>query len=252
MEYTIQKLGELAGISTRTLRYYDEIDLLKPARFSEAGYRIYSSAEVSRLQQILFYRELGINLVRIKEIISSPSFDSSAALKEHKEKLLQKRVQLDLLINNVDKSIQEKERGIKMTDNEKFEGFKQQLVDNNEDKYGEEIRNKYGNQTVDQSNSKLKDMTQEQYEEVVKLEQEVLDSLKEAMTAGDPTSELGQKTASLHKQWISFYWQKYSKEAHAGLAEMYVADERFAAYYNKVQTGAAQFLRDAIREYTKN
>lgn len=91
MEYTIQKLGELAGISTRTLRYYDEIDLLKPARFSEAGYRIYSSAEVSRLQQILFYRELGINLVRIKEIISSPSFDSTAALKEHKEKTTSKK-----------------------------------------------------------------------------------------------------------------------------------------------------------------
>lgn len=252
MKYTIQKLAELAGISTRAIRYYDEIDLLKPATLSEAGYRMYGPEEVNRLQQILFYRELGISLGQIKEILISPSFDNTVALKEHKEKLIQKRVQLDLLINNVDKSIQEYERGIKMTDKEKFEGFKQQLVDNNEDMYGEEIRNNYGNNVIDQSNAMLKNMTKEQYEEVVKLEQDVLDSLKEAMAAGDPTSKLGQKTARLHKQWISFHWPKYSKEAHAGLAEMYVADERFQAYYDKVQPGAAQFLRNAIVEYTKN
>lgn len=252
MKYTIHKLAELAGISTRTLRYYDEIDLLKPASLTEAGYRMYGSEEVNRLQQILFYRELGISLGQIKDILTSPGFDSTVALKEHKEKLIQKRAQLDLLIINVDKSIQEYERGIKMTDKEKFEGFKQELVDNNEDMYGEEIRNAYGNNVIDQSNALLKNMTKEQYEEVVKLEQDVLDSLKEAMVAGDPTSPLGQKTAKLHKQWISFHWPKYSKQAHAGLAEMYVADERFQAYYDKVQTGAAQFLRDAIVEYTKN
>lgn len=252
MKYTIHKLAELAGISTRTLRYYDEIDLLKPASLTEAGYRMYGSEEVNRLQQILFYRELGISLGQIKDILTSPGFDSTVALKEHKEKLIQKRAQLDLLIINVDKSIQEYERGIKMTDKEKFEGFKQELVDNNEDMYGEEIRNAYGNNVIDQSNALLKNMTKEQYEEVVKLEQDVLDSLKEAMVAGDPTSKLGQKTAKLHKQWISFHWPKYSKQAHAGLAEMYVADERFQAYYDKVQTGAAQFLRDAIVEYTKN
>ena len=252
MIYTIQKLGELAGISTRTIRYYDEIDLLKPASLSEAGYRMYGPAEVNRLQQILFYRALGISLGQIKEILISPGFDSTVALKEHKEKLIQKRAQLDLLINNVDKSIQEYERGIKMTDKEKFEGFKQELVDNNEDMYGEEIRNNYGNDAVDQSYARLKNMTKEQYEEVVKLEQEVLDSLKEAIAAGDPTSKPGQKAAELHKQWISFHWPKYSTEAHAGLAEMYVADERFKAYYDKVQPGAAQFLRDAIVEYTKN
>ncbi|MEK4520448.1 MerR family transcriptional regulator [Psychrobacillus sp. FSL W7-1493] len=252
MIYTIQKLGELAGISTRTIRYYDEIDLLKPASLSEAGYRMYGSAEVNRLQQILFYRELGISLGQIKEILISPGFDRTVALKEHKEKLIQKRAQLDLLINNVDKSIQEYERGIKMTDKEKFEGFKQELVDNNEDMYGEEIRNNYGNNVIDQSNAILKNMTKEHYEDVVNLEQDVLDSLKEAIAAGDPTSKLGQKTAELHKQWISFHWPNYSKEVHAGLAEMYVADERFQAYYDKVQPGAAQFLRDAIVEYTKN
>ncbi|WP_313892014.1 MerR family transcriptional regulator [Psychrobacillus sp.] len=252
MEYTVQKLGQLAGISTRTLRYYDDIGLLKPARINSSGYRIYSSAEVDRLQQILFYRELGLNLESIKEIMTSETFDGTAALKEHREKLLDKRAQLDLLIENVNKSIQLTERKITMTDKEKFEGFKQQLVDNNEDKYGKEIRKKYGEDAVNKSNAKVKGMTEAQYEEVTNLEQQVLDNLKAAMETSDPASELAQKTADLHRQWLSFYWTQYTKEAHAGVAQMYVDDERFTAYYDKIQPGAAEFLRDAVHVYTKN
>lgn len=252
MEYTVQKLGELAGISPRTLRYYDEIGLLKPARINSSGYRIYGSSEVDRLQQILFYRELGLNLDSIKEIMTSSTFDGVAALKEHRKKLLEKRTQLDILITNVDKSIQLTERSITMTDKEKFEGFKQKLVDNNEDKYGKEIREKYGENAVNKSNAKVKGMTEAQYGKVTDLEQQVLENLKIAIATGDPAGELAQKTADLHRQWLSLYWDKYSKEAHAGLAEMYVADERFTAYYDKIQPGAAVFLRDSILIYTKN
>ena len=248
----MQKLGQLAGISTRTLRYYDEIGLLKPTRINSSGYRIYGSAEVDRLQQILFYRELGVNLASIKEIITSSTFDGATALKEHRNKLLEKREQLDMLITNVDKSIQLTERSITMADKEKFEGFKQKIVDNNEDKYGKEIRKKYGDNIVDKSNVKVKGMSQKQYDEVMNLEQQVLDNLKAAMETGDPAGELAQKTADLHRQWLSFYWDQYSKEAHAGLAEMYVADERFTAYYDKIQPGASVFLRDAILIYTKS
>ncbi|QUG43324.1 MerR family transcriptional regulator [Psychrobacillus sp. INOP01] len=251
MEYTVQKLGLLAGISTRTLRYYDEIGLLKPARINSSGYRIYGATEVNRLQQILFYRELGVNLDSIKEIMTSPTFDGTTALKEHREKLLEKRAQLDALINNVDKSIQQTERKISMTDKEKFEGFKQKLVDDNEKKYGKEIREKYGEDAINKSNAKVKGMTNEQYEEIQKLEEQLFNNLKSAMDTGDPAGELAQKAADLHKQWLCFYWDQYSKEAHVGLAEMYVADERFTAYYDKVQTGATIFLRDAIVIYTK-
>ena len=252
MEYTVQKLGQLAGISTRTLRYYDEIGLLKPARINSSGYRIYGAAEVDRLQQILFYRELGVNLDSIKEIMASPTFDGTTALREHREKLLEKRAQLDVLINNVDKSIRQTERKISMTDKEKFEGFKQNLIDDNEQKYGKEIREKYGGDAVDKSYAKVKGMTNEQYEEIQKLEEQLFIHLKSAMDTGDAAGELAQKAADLHKQWLCFYWDKYSKEAHAGLAEMYVADERFTAYYDKVQSGATVFLRDAIVIYTKN
>ncbi|WP_075619394.1 MerR family transcriptional regulator [Paenisporosarcina indica] len=250
MEYTVQKLGEMAGISTRTLRYYDEIDILKPARISSSGYRIYGQNEVDRLQQILFYRELGIKLETIKEIVTSPSFDGAKALKEHRSQLLDKRQQLDLLIANVEKTISSTEGRMTMSNNEKFEGFKQKMINDNEKKYGKEIREKYGEDTVKKSNTKVKNMTQAQHEEVTRLTEEVTTTLAEAFKTGDPASDIAQKAADLHKQWLMFYWSEYSKEAHAGLTQMYVDDERFTAYYDKEQPGTAEFLRDAVHIYT--
>ncbi|WP_084243291.1 MerR family transcriptional regulator [Planomicrobium okeanokoites] len=250
MEYTVQKLARMAGVSTRTLRYYDEIGLLEPARKNSSGYRIYGREEVDKLQQILFYRELGLDLDSIQKIISNPSFDGPAALRMHREKLLARRRQLDLLITNVESTISAAEGKSKMADNEKFKGFKQKLVEDNEQQYGAEIRGKYGDDTVDESNAKMLNMSEEKYEEFKSLEQKVLDALAEACGTGDPSGKLAQKTADLHKEWLSFTWPAYSKEAHAGLAQMYADDERFAAYYDKACEGGARFLRDAILVYT--
>jgi DNA-binding transcriptional MerR regulator len=250
MEYTVQKLSKLAGVSTRTLRYYDEIEILKPARINSSGYRIYGENEVNRLQQIMFYRELGISLDNIKNIITSPTFDEASALIEHREKLLDKREQIDRLIANVEKTIALTEGRISMTDKEKFEGFKQKMIDDNEKKYGKEIREKYGNDTVEKSNKKLKGITEEQFEALTNLEKQVKEALVEAFKTGDPAGDLAQKAADLHKQWLTYSWPQYSKEAHAGLAQMYVDDERFTAYYDKEQPGTAIFLRDAILIYT--
>jgi DNA-binding transcriptional MerR regulator len=250
VEYTVQKLGKLAGVSTRTLRYYDEIGILKPARINSSGYRIYGEREVDRLQQILFYRELGVSLENIKEIVTSPSFDGAKALREHREKLLEKRQQLDLLISNVDKTIGLIEGRIRMTDKEKFEGFKQKMIDDNEKSYGKEIRKKYGDDTVNKANEKIKNMTQEEHEEIKRLAEQVMETLAEAFKNGDPSSPIAQRAAELHKKWLTYYWTEYSKEAHAGLAQMYVDDERFKAYYDKEQPGTAEFLRDTILIYT--
>ena len=250
MEYTVQKLGRMAGVSTRTLRYYDEIDILKPARINSSGYRIYGQAEVDRLQQILFYRELGVSLETIKDLVTAPSFDGKKALKEHREKLLEKREQLDLLISNVDKTIALSEGRITMSNQEKFDGFKQKLVDDNEKKYGKEVREKYGEEVVNKSNAKVQGMSQEQYEEVTKLASEVMETLHAAFVIGDPAGELAQKAVDLHRQWLSFYWDSYTKEAHAGVAQMYVDDERFTAYYDEKHPGTAAFLRDAVFIYT--
>jgi DNA-binding transcriptional MerR regulator len=251
MEYTVQKLGQLAGVSTRTLRYYDQIGLLQPSRINSNGYRIYGQTEVNRLQQILFYKELGVSLDTIKEILSSPTFHAETALREHRKKLIEKRKQIEQLIANVEKTIAESEGRTIMSNKEKFEGFKQNLISENEKKYGKEIREKYGKETVEQSNAKLMNLSEEDYQKVTSLDQQIKDVLAEAFATGDPAGPLAQQAADLHKQWICYFWPTYSKEAHAGLAQMYVDDERFTAYYDKEQPGTAEFLRDAIAIFTK-
>lgn len=124
MEYSIHELSKIAKISTRTLRYYHEIDLLKPKRINSSGYRIYGENEVDKLQQILFYKSMGFKLEDIKSIVSSPSFDIMTALNSHKKELLKRREEIDLLIENVEKTISYKKGEIKMSDKEKFEAFK--------------------------------------------------------------------------------------------------------------------------------
>jgi len=133
----------------------------------------------------------------------------------------------------------------------KFDKLKQSLIDENERKYSEEIREKYGNQAVEESNAHLKGLTQEQYNEGECLRLELEQTLKVAFDSGDPAGELAQKACDLHRQWLCVYYPKYSKEYHMGLAEMYVADERFKAYYDKIVPGCAEFLRDAINVYCK-
>ncbi|HET7627606.1 MAG TPA: MerR family transcriptional regulator [Bacillales bacterium] len=250
MEYTVQKLARTAGVSARTLRYYDKIGLLKPARTNTSGYRIYGPKEVDLLQQILFYRELGVSLETIKSIISAPSFNREQALQDHRKQLLEKRTHVDHLIANVEQTIEAMKGGRKMTDQEKFAGFKERLIEDNEKKYGKEIREKYGNPTVEKANAKVRGMTQDDYENVTRLANEVGEALKKAMAEGDPAGEAAQRAADLHRQWLTYYWDRYSKEAHAGLAQMYVDDERFKKHYDEIKPGAAEFLRDAIYFYT--
>ena len=198
----------------------------------------------------MFYRELGLQLETIKEIIHDPSFNRKNALKEHLQQLIAKRKQIDLLIEIVKKTIKHEEGRIQMSDQEKFEGFKKRLVEENEKKYGDEVRERWGEEALQASNQKVLNMSQEDYEKVTKLAEDVNQTLAKAMETGDPASEIAQRAADLHKQWLTFYWKEYSKEAHAGLAQMYVDDERFKAYYDKVKPGAAEFLRDAILVYT--
>lgn len=252
MEYTVKKLSELAGISGRILRFYDQIDLLKPNRINSSGYRIYGGKEVDRLQQILFYRNLGLPLEEIKEVLDAPDFDSETALTAHYQQLLEQQQQLNKLIATVEKTLQVKRGMSSMTDKEKFEGFQKELIKKNETQYGDEIREKYGNKAVEESNQKMTGMSKEKYEAFEKLGNELLEELEVAMNDQNPQDTAGQRVAALHKEWLSFTWGSYSKEAHRGLAEMYVSDPRFTAYYDeKAGDGAASYLRDAIVAYTK-
>jgi len=189
MEYTVSELARISGVSARTLRYYDEIDLLKPKRKKSNGYRIYGKDEVNALQQILFYREMDMPLKDIQNIIHSDSFDVEAALIDHLTHLKQQQSRLDHLITTVEQSIQNVKGEIKMTDQEKFEAFKKEKINQNEEQYGEEIREKYGEDVIEQSNEKFTDLSEEEYkqfEEAVK----VLDQkLGEATRTSKPESD---------------------------------------------------------------
>ncbi len=252
MEYTILKLSKLAGISTRTLRYYDEIGLLAPMKVTEAGYRVYGEREVNLLQQILYFRELDVSLMDIKIILDSPSFNRLEALNSHLASLKTRRDQMDRLIQNVEKTILSEKGKIAMSDKEKFEAFKKGLVRENEEKYGAEVRQKYGDKQADESNARMMNLTKEQYDAMQKLSLEILEGLQKAVTEKmDPAGEEGQRLAKLHKEWLSFTWNQYSKEAHVGLAQMYVDDERFTAYYDTKVVGCAAFLRDAVKAFAQ-
>ena len=96
MEYTVQALAQLAGVTPRTLRWYDQQGLLKPARITAAGYRIYGPEQVDRLQSILFYRELGLELAAIRALLDAPDYDRQTMLRQHLQQLRQKR-QLNLM-----------------------------------------------------------------------------------------------------------------------------------------------------------
>jgi hypothetical protein len=178
-------------------------------------------------------------------------FDKERSFRHHLTELNKKRERLEILIINVAKSIATMKGETTMTDNEKFEGFKQSLINKNEQKYGSEIRAKYGDVEIDASNTQLKGLTQEQYSEGERLRIAYEDKLKEAFATGNPSGELAHKACDLHRQWLCVYYPKYSKEYHRGLGEMYVADERFKAKYDKIIPGCAEFFHEAINYYCK-
>ena len=224
MEYTVKALADLAGVTPRTLRWYDRIGLLKPLRTTEAGYRLYGPAQLDRLQ---------------------------AALQSHLAELEARRARLDDLILTVQRTINDIKGGTKMTDQEKFEAFKRRTVEANETAFGQEIREKYGDEEMDRANACVLALTQEEYAQWKSLGGEIHTALVTAVKAGaDPAGPEGQRIAALHRRWLSYSWESYTPQAHVGLAELYVSDPRFTAYYDREVPGCAAFLRDAVRTYT--
>lgn len=249
MEYKIQELADLAGISSRTLRYYDKIGLLKPGRIHSNGYRVYGGAEVDLLQQILLYREMDVPLEEISKILHAPNFDRKVALQNHLRALSDHRDRLNLLIETVQKTISAEKGGILMKDHAKFEGMKKNMIEENEKKYGKETRAHFGDKVVNESNAKLMGLTQKQFEDHETLTTLLNQTLLRALEEGDPGSQLAQKACELHKQWLGSFWSEYSKEAHLGLVQMYVDDSRFKAYYDAIAPGTAEFLLEAMKRY---
>lgn len=247
MEYNISQLSKLSGVSARTLRYYDEINLLHPSRTNEAGYRFYGDKEVNLLQQILFYRERGLSLEKIRFILYDENFDMLKALNEHLTELENRRERLSKLIDTVKDTIASVKGEFIMRDSEKFEAFKKDIVDQYEKLYGEEAREKYGDSEVDMAVNKVLSLSKEDYEKFQTLGKKVLEALKAAVISkASPESETGRSVASLHKEWLGYSWKDYTEQKHKGVVSLYVQDERFKKYYDREQDGCADFLLAAV------
>ena len=247
MEYSIRELSDLSGVTTRALRWYDKIGLLKPGRVAENGYRWYGPAQVDRLQDILYYRALGVELAQIKACLDDPSFDRIAALRSHLTALEQERERLDGLIRSVKKTILTQERKAVMDDQEKFEALKQSIVTRHESLYGREAREKYGNSMVDAAQAAVRNLTQEQYREWKELEEAIRRRLEEAVRAGASLEgPEGREITRLHRRWLTVTGNRYEADKHRGLARLYLEDQRFTDYYDRAVPGCARFLWAAV------
>ena len=252
MEYSIQALSHLSGVTTRALRWYDKIGLLKPSSRTESGYRRYGPAEVDRLQDILYYRALGVELAQVKEILDDPSFDRIAVLRGHLAALEEEQGRIQRLIYSVKETISTQERNENMADEKKFEVFKRDALKKYAETYEAESRETYGGTKVDEMLTQIKGLTYQQYAEWERLNKEILEKLSAAVASGaDPAGEAGKEITALHHRWLTVTGNEYDVQRHRGLAELYVQDERFTAYYDQAQTGCAKFLRDAILAWAR-
>ncbi|MDD2533935.1 MAG: MerR family transcriptional regulator [Eubacteriales bacterium] len=247
MSYSIKQLSDLVGVSTRTLRFYDQIGLLQPNRKNVSGYREYDQLAVDRLQIILLYRELEFNLEAIRQLLEKTEMDPVAHLQNQRNLLAQREHAIRQQLLTIDRTLESYQEGNHMKDQAKFEFIKNKLIEENETKFGQEIRPKYGDDAVDQSNATVKRMDQATFDRAHVLANQTIEALLAAMDTGDSAGDLARETVRLHKEWLTIYWSSYSPEAHAGLGQMYVEDERFRVHYDQHRTGAAEFLRDAIQ-----
>lgn len=247
MPYTVGQLAALSGVSVRTLHHYDQIGLLSPNQRSQSGYRLYTREDVARLQQILFYRELGMALEDLRAILDAPDFDERAALMRHREQLLLRKQRLDTLLENIDRTLYALEGGPNMSDKQRLEGFGQQLVEENERLYGKEIRRKYGRKAVEESNAKVAAMSKGDWEALEGRRLAIYDAFAAAMQNG-AGSDAAQAAAGDYVRYLSAFGT-YSLQAIRGLGQMYVQDERFTQHFDAHTPGLAAFVCDALHAY---
>lgn len=240
----VKEVAELVGISVRTLHHYDEIGLLIPRKQEMTGYRFYTDDDLEKLQQILFYRELGFSLKKIKEIITSPNFNREEAYTTQLRMLNKKRHQLNQMIATLEKTIQHMKGEITMSNKDKFLGF-----DFSHNPYEEEARERWGDKAIDESNKRLGEMSQE---EKKGLAQDMESIFIELAKIRHLSPEAKEAQATIH-EWYQYLSKinDYSLDAFKGLGEMYVADERFTKNIDKFGEGLAKFMCEAMTIYVE-
>ncbi|WP_044011449.1 MerR family transcriptional regulator [Paucilactobacillus wasatchensis] len=252
LKYRIGELAQLANISTRSIRFYESRGLLKSVRNKGNNYREYTSDQVDRLQEILFYRELDVSIDTITKIINDSNMSREQILHDQKIKILIRRDRLNRLLKNIDDSIINQRGETRMSDIEKFEAFKKQSIQSNEKKFGTEIKQLYDQDIVKQANQRWQEMTQEEYRKMQSLEQELFMSLKGLLNEPTVPSAKAEQVFHLHQAWLTNAWGTYNPQAHLGLVEMYVNDDRFTKYYDdRVSPGATLLLNKVIHYYIK-
>lgn len=242
----VKEVADLVGISVRTLHHYDEIGLLTPAQVTDAGYRLYSDTNLVMLQQILFFREIGLPLKSISEIINDPSFDRLEALEMHQKMLLDKRARLDKMIATIDKTIRYTKGEIQMSNKEKFEGF-----DFSHNPYEQKARERWGDEAVDKANASIGSLSKE---EQAGMTEEMVAIFVKIAAVRNCAPELEEAQAAIG-EWYQFLNSKghyYSLEAFKGLGQLYVDDGRFTKNIDQFGDGLAAFMREAIAVYADN
>ncbi|QCT74038.1 MerR family transcriptional regulator [Macrococcoides canis] len=250
MYYSVKEVSELTGVSTRTLRYYDTISLLKPHHYTESGYRMYSSKELDRLQLILFYKSLQFSLEEIKGLLINGNTLSHLIMQ--RERLIEQANHIDKLIKVIDSTISYQKGEIQMTEQQKFEAFKEEKLKDNEALYGDELREKYDEDTLSKSHAHYRHLSQESFDKAENAERKMFELLSVMINEDlDVSDSIGKEIFEYHKMWLEIMSGMYSTEYHRNLASLYVQDERFAQYYNERVEGSCERLSETILHYTK-
>lgn len=244
MSYTIQQVATWSRVSVRTLHYYDEIGLLKPLRQKKNDYRYYTTTELLRLQQILFFRELEFPLTEIKRILNARGFDMRSALKDQQHLLGLKRKRLNRLITSITVTLKKLNQPTSMTTTQLYDSFNNEEID----QYAEEAKKRWGHtKAYKQSQERLKKMTATDITKLKKDQDEFMKNLAATMVQGATSPEF-QKLIDQHYQSLRTFYEP-SLELYRGLAAMYIEDPRFTATYEKYAPGLAQIMHDAMIAY---
>lgn len=243
--FTVSEVAKRAHVSVRALHHYDEIGLLTPARRSAAGYRLYSDADLSRLHEILLFRELGMPLDEIRSVIDAPAPVRADALRKHREGLDERLRRTQAVIRAVDATLASMERG-KTMGHEVFDGFEQF----DHAKYAEEAEERWGDtDAYRESQKRTKQYTKEDWSRIREESESIMDTLARLSAEGrTPQDEAVLAAAEQHRQHIGRWFYPCSPAMHAGLADMYVADPRFGEHFEKRAAGLTEFVAAAFRE----
>jgi MerR family transcriptional regulator, thiopeptide resistance regulator len=246
--YTIGRLAKMAGVSVRALHHYDEIGLLAPAARTAAGYRLYSEADLLRLQQIRFFRELDFALSDIRQILDDPDFDPLSALEEHRRLLNVQEARIGRLLKTIDRTIAkltEKDMDDKVTDEELYAGFTEEQVQ----RYEREVRERYDPELVAESNHRVRNMTKAQWQ-ALQGEGEAINRGLAALMDREPGDPEVQALIGRHYAMMNQFYP-VSAEIYRGLGALYTSNEEFRAFYDQIQPGLADFLQPAMAYYAE-